>query len=99
MTERTLRLWHRRLGMVLFVFLLVQAGSGLALSLRHALGGPPAGEGVHRLAAAAADLHHGGGEAGDLGRVLLAAGILVQAGLGAGIGAKARGRRRPSLRL
>ncbi len=33
MTERQIRLWHRRFGTVLFVFLLIQALTGLHLSL------------------------------------------------------------------
>ncbi|SHG19934.1 hypothetical protein SAMN02745206_03449 [Desulfacinum infernum DSM 9756] len=105
MKERTLRAWHRRLGMVLFVFVLIQALTGLYLSVpagretahAHEAGSAPAASSHSHHGSTsrwAALVHHGGGDAGDVYRTILALALAVQAVSGAGIGAKIRARSR-----
>lgn len=64
MHERYLRTWHRRFGIVLALFVLLQAASGLILNVEHFLDFPP-------LLVVAKVLHEGGGLAGMVYRTVL----------------------------
>jgi len=120
--EKDLRKWHRYLGVSLAVFLILQAGSGLSVSLGHLTarhehekpvhshsndkktghdghGSDAAGNHSGDLGAALnsisvffTDIHHGGGIAGSVYRILLAVGILLQTLTGGLIFFKSRGR-------
>jgi len=106
--EKDLRKWHRYLGISLALFLILQAVSGLSISLGHLTAGHEHEKPVHshsndkktghdshvynNAEKRASDgksalspttgileaLHHGGGVAGSVYRVLLAVGILLQ---------------------
>jgi len=106
--EKDLRKWHRYLGISLALFLILQAVSGLSISLGHLTAGhehekpvhshsndKKTGDGGHvhnnpekdssdgqsALSATTgifSALHHGGGVAGSVYRILLAVGILLQ---------------------
>ncbi len=99
MQEATARRYHRWLGFFLAVFLIVQAATGLLLSLGNLFEGHS-----HNAAAAQGEtlegtfgaLHHGGGAAGDIYRLFLGAATLGQILLGGIIFLKiqARGRHR-----
>ncbi|MFP4316779.1 MAG: hypothetical protein ACLFQR_11210 [Desulfovibrionales bacterium] len=77
MKEITIRKYHRYLGLVLFLFLVVQTFTGLLFSLQ-GLTMPP----LFRLSPFLRSLHYGGGTPGDIYRILLALGILLQGILG-----------------
>lgn len=100
----TLRKWHRHVGILLVIFLALQALTGLILSASHMLQDEHAHaqeSGDFRLiteaykdvsaASASSDLglegilaavHHGGGPAGDVYRLVLGIATLAQGGMG-----------------
>lgn len=75
MKEVTIRKYHRWIGLVLFVFIGVQVVTGLLFSIQH-LGRP------FQLGSFVRSLHYGYGTPGDIYRIILALGILIQATLG-----------------
>uniref|UniRef100_I2Q694 Uncharacterized protein n=1 Tax=Desulfovibrio sp. U5L TaxID=596152 RepID=I2Q694_9BACT len=98
MQEATLRRQHRKLGLVLAVFLALQAATGLWLSLEDLVEAPPP---ATQAAAPEEDsvlaiLHTGGGKAGNLYRLALGAAVLAQVGLGGLISLKIRARAKRS---
>lgn len=91
MKEINLRRWHRRVGIILALFIILQAGSGLVITLGDL--SPSEGH-VHTepaVAATGADeeepfldealefIHFGAGTAGALYRIVLGAGVLWMA--------------------
>lgn len=105
MNEVDLRRWHRKLGVVLFIFIIIQAGSGLVLTLtnftspgeQHGHGQPPSkGETEHEgeFEEAIDFVHFGPGYAMAVYRILLALGLLGMAFLGLAIASKVRRRSR-----
>lgn len=122
MKEKDIRQWHRYLGISLAIFLILQAGSGLSISLGHLTAGhihekpghseaddKQKGSGGHThngpethsadgsavLSAVSGfftDIHHGGGTAGSIYRIVLAMGILLQTVSGSLIFFATRGR-------
>jgi len=88
MKELNLRKWHRNLGIILAFFIILQAGSGLLLSLgeidklhSHEHSESTAGPGHHEegntmWADLLAFMHHGGGTVGIAYRLLLGLGLL-----------------------
>jgi len=94
MQEATLRRQHRRLGLVLAVFLGLQAASGLCLSLGDLLQSPGAateqapGDDDKWLEV----LHFGGGTVGNAYRALLGGAVLGQIARGGLISLKIRAR-------
>lgn len=69
MNEPTLRLWHRRVGVLVAVFMALQGLSGLYLAYVAV-----SGHMLDQLVAWAMDLHLGGATAGHLYRILLGLG-------------------------
>ncbi|MEW6140307.1 MAG: hypothetical protein AB1733_18965 [Thermodesulfobacteriota bacterium] len=89
MKERILRRWHRHLGIILALFIIVQTGTGLFLTLGHLIvphthehGTSDTRDFWTTVSTTAMTLHHGGGPAGTTYRILLGAGILIQTVLG-----------------
>ncbi len=88
MKELNLRKWHRNLGIILTLFIILQAGSGLFLSLgeinkvhSHEQPASIAGPGHHeevniKWRDLLAFMHHGGGMVGVAYRALLGLGLL-----------------------
>lgn len=91
MKEINLRRWHRRIGIILALFIILQAGSGLLLTLGDL---SPSQSHAHSKAAVGATVpdaeepfweealeftHHGAGPAGTLYRIIVGAGILWMA--------------------
>jgi len=70
MNEAYLRTWHRRFGIILALFVLLQAGSGVILNVDHFLDFPT-------LLVGATVLHRGGGLAGTVYRTVL--GLMLMA--------------------
>ncbi|MFP3867246.1 MAG: hypothetical protein ACLFUU_03675 [Desulfobacteraceae bacterium] len=89
MQEAELRKWHRTMGIILALLIILQAGSGLWLSFEGLLF--PTGIEMHLLMAS---LHHGGGTLGNWYRVLLGLGLVGMAGSGTAIFFKIRARTR-----
>lgn len=83
MKESTLRKIHRSFGISIALLIILQAGTGLLLSLAHLTGIVVGGEVIHGI-------HFGDGGAADAYRVLLAAAILVLAATGVWIFVKIR---------
>ncbi len=104
MKESDLRQWHRRSGIILALFILLQAGSGFLISLgslstphshantEHA--GPPAshehGDSVWNKFLGF--VHHGGGTVGSIYRMLVGIGAMGMALTGSAIFFKSRAR-------
>lgn len=80
MSELGYRKFHRKLGVILIVFLAVQGLTGMIISLQ-GLTTPP----LFSLPPILYRLHHGGGSAGDIYRVILALATLLQGITGIGI--------------
>ena len=78
MKEANLRKFHRYLGASIALLVVLQAGSGLLLSLAHLAGS-------RFLGAVLSSLHYGGGIIGDVYRIVLAAALLFLAATGLGI--------------
>jgi len=91
MKEVDLRRWHRRFGIILALFIILQAGSGLVITLGDL---SPSQSHAHSKAAVAATvpdeeeafweealafIHHGAGPAGTLYRIIVGVGILWMA--------------------
>ncbi len=108
MKELNLRKWHRNLGIVLAFFIILQAGSGLLLSLgdietphSHEQPSSTAGPGHHEEGNTMwgdllAFMHHGGGAVGIAYRLLLGLGLLGLTISGGMIFIKVRARARAS---
>jgi hypothetical protein len=91
MKEVNLRKWHRRIGIILALFVILQAGSGLLIGLgdlspsqTHAHSEPAVSSGGHEEAEspwheALEFIHHGAGSAGALYRIIIGIGILWMA--------------------
>ena len=91
MKEVNLRKWHRRFGIILALFIILQAGSGLLITLgdlspskSHAHTEPAVTATVHDeeepfLEEALEFIHFGAGPAGALYRIIVGAGILWMA--------------------
>lgn len=95
MTELYLRTWHRRLGIVLALLILLQAGSGLLLSLLGLLpGGGAVGSPWHGADEFLEALHFGGGSCGKVYRIFLGLGMAGMAASGSLIFLKIRSRTR-----
>jgi len=87
MKEPALRRLHRWLGLLLVLFILLQVGSGLLLTLwQSPVYGLPIGSGA--WFAVARLLHSGGGLIGVWYRLILSAGLVILAGTGLLIGWK-----------
>lgn len=84
MTEKSLRLMHRRIGVPLAVFIVIQSVTGVILAIEDIVsaywGGP-----VH-------DLHFGFDLAGHVYRIVLGAGLLYMAATGVMIYLRIRAR-------
>ncbi len=104
MKESDLRTWHRNLGIILSLFIILQAGSGLLISLSET-GVPHThansesvvqanthGEGNSKWTASIEFIHHGAGVVGVVYRILLGIGMLGMAISGSMIFFKVRAR-------
>ena len=78
MTSYDLRKWHRRVGIVLAVFLTLQAGRGWLISFRDLVVGSHSQGGLAFYTGLAL-VHHGGGIAGHVYRTFLGAAALWMA--------------------
>ncbi len=85
MDEAYLRKGHRTMGIILALFLFLQAASGALMALEVALGAPG-------LSGALTSLHFGGGFLGQIYRILLGLGLMGMAASGALIYLKIRAR-------
>jgi len=85
MGEAYLRKWHRTMGIILALFLFLQAASGALMALEFALGTPGLFGGL-------TSLHFGGGFWGQIYRILLGLGLMGMAASGALIYLKIRAR-------
>ena len=101
MKETSLRQWHRYLGVILAIFIIVQAGTGLLLNLgqlsvphTHEQGTPGHDEQPSAVSTTVMTLHHGGGLIGTVYRILLGIGLLLQTFMGIWIFSKIRSRSR-----
>ena len=104
MKESDLRKWHRSLGLILALFIILQAGSGLLITLSgsdtpdsHAHSEPVAHSEAHEdgksiWKTSISFLHHGAGVVGDVYRILLGIGMLGMAMSGSMILFKIRAR-------
>ena len=106
MKESNLRKWHRTLGILLGLFIILQAGSGLLITLgevsvlqTHADEGSDrqnhgheGGESIWHKALEF--IHHGAGSAGNIYRTLVGIGLLGMAFSGSAIFYKIRARSR-----
>lgn len=105
MKESDLRKWHRGIGIILALFILLQAGSGFLISLS-GLSTPPHSH-AHTEAAIPPtshtrgtsvwnnflrSVHHGGDAVGSIYRILVGIGTVGMAVSGSGIFFKSRGR-------
>jgi hypothetical protein len=91
MKEVNLRTWHRCIGIILALFVILQAGSGLLISLgdlspsqSYAHSEPAVSSGGHEEEEAPWHeaiefIHHGAGPAGTLYRIIIGIGILWMA--------------------
>ena len=86
MNEASLRKWHRTLGIILALFIFVQAATGTLMALEFAVHLPELD--------ALVILHTGGGLFGNLYRILLGLGIMVMTASGSLIYLKIRARTR-----
>ena len=84
MTEKTLRRFHRAIGMSLVLFTIIQVGTGMLLSIEDLLG--------RYWGGFLQTIHHQYGLPGDIYRVAVGIGILWMAATGLAISMKIRGR-------
>jgi len=109
MKEADLRKWHRRMGIILALFIIIQAGSGLLMSLNelgtphgHAHGEDVAAQDEHQeggdsyIKTSLSFIHHGAGVIGRIYRILLGIGLLGMAISGSMIYFKVRARTKGS---
>ena len=87
MNEASLRKCHRILGIIMALFIFVQATTGALMAVQFALKFPEPSD-------ALGILHTGGGLAGSIYRIILGSGIMVMAVTGALIYLKIRARTR-----
>lgn len=87
MKELDLRKWHRTMGITLALFIVIQAGSGLLLSLEDFLASIFPG-----APALLTSIHTGGGGLGTFYRVLLGLGLVGMAASGSLIYSKIKAR-------
>jgi hypothetical protein len=87
MTEADLRKWHRTGGIILALFIFLQAASGTLMALEMLLNFPG-------LSGPLTKLHYGGGTLGHIYRILLGVGIMGMAISGSLIFLKIRARTR-----
>jgi uncharacterized iron-regulated membrane protein len=87
MDEAYLRKWHRTMGIILALFIFLQAATGTLMALEFLLKSPG-------LFGVLTSLHFGGGSFGNLYRVLLGVGIMGMAASGTLIYLKIRARTR-----
>ena len=104
MKEADLRKWHRSLGIILVLFIILQAGSGLLISIgqigtshSHAdseivAHAGPHEEGKFIIKTSLSFIHHGAGVVGLIYRILLGSGILGMSITGSMIYFKIRAR-------
>jgi hypothetical protein len=93
MTEGYLRTWHRRMGIILALFIVIQTASGVMLSFIGLVpGGGVDGSLWHGLNEFLEPLHLGGGVWGKLYRIALGLGLLGMATSGTLIFFKIRAR-------
>jgi hypothetical protein len=85
MDEVHLRKWHRTMGIILALFIFVQAATGALMALESTLKFSEPSDVLSLL-------HTGGGFFGDLYRILLGLGLMVMAASGSLIYVKIRGR-------
>ncbi|MFA6471094.1 MAG: hypothetical protein WCU00_03550 [Candidatus Latescibacterota bacterium] len=85
MKEKELRNYHRRIGIIVVVFVFIQALSGLMFSIE------TIAPGMH-LDRIADPIHFGGGLSGSIYRIFVALGLLFMAGTGSWIFLKIRSR-------
>jgi polyferredoxin len=85
MQEVELRHWHRTMGIILALFILLQAGSGAMMALEHFLN-------LHGLFGPLTKLHFGGGALGHIYRIILGLGVMGMATSGTLIFLKIRAR-------
>ncbi len=85
MQEVELRHWHRTMGIILSLFILFQAGSGVMMALEFFLN-------LHGLFGPLTKLHFGGGTVGHIYRILLGLGVMGMATSGTLIFLKIRTR-------
>jgi len=85
MEEASLRKWHRFLGIILALFIFVQAATGTLMALKFSLNFPVPLDVLE-------ELHTSGGLAGNIYRILLGLGLMVMAVTGALIYLKIRAR-------
>ncbi len=107
MKEKDLRKWHRNFGIILAFFVILQAGSGLLITLEE-MSVPHSHAGkIETAALASVDrpqpsafqaalslVHHGGGKPGILYRIFLGLSLVVMAVSGSFIYFKVRARNR-----
>jgi hypothetical protein len=90
MKEISLRTWHRRIGIILALFIILQAGSGFFITLgdlipsqspdtESAVAATTVDDEKHFWDEALEFIHFGAGAAGGLYRILLGAGVLWMA--------------------
>jgi len=84
MTEKTLRRFHRAVGIPLVLFVIVQVGTGTLLSIEDLLG--------RYWGGLLQTVHHQYGLTGDIYRVVVGVGILWMAVTGLSISMKIRAR-------
>ena len=106
MKESNLRRWHRNLGILLALFIILQAGSGFLISLSGlSMPHSHANDGNHTPSLTHEEeegvwheglefLHHGAGRAGAIYRILLGIGLVLMAVSGSMIFFKIRARTR-----
>ena len=85
MNEAYLRKLHRTMGIILALFIFLQAASGAMMALEHALN-------ASGLFGVLTSLHYGGGLLGHLYRLILGLGLMAMAASGALIYLKIRAR-------
>ena len=85
MQEVALRQWHRTMGIILALFIVLQAASGAMMALEHFLN-------LHGLFGPLTKLHFGGGALGHIYRIILGLGVMGMATSGTIIYLKIRAR-------
>jgi uncharacterized iron-regulated membrane protein len=90
MNEASLRKWHRALGVILALFIFVQAATGALMALESILNFPEPSDVL-------ASIHTGGGFFGDLYRIFMGLAIITMAVTGTIIYLKIRARTKKSI--
>lgn len=87
MNEADLRKWHRTMGIILALFIFIQAATGAIMALESLLNFPG-------LSGSLTKLHFGGGTLGHFYRIILGLGVMGMAASGSLIYLKIRARSR-----